>query len=86
MVFLFCFHNTSGEPYTIFNGIKQDLVDFKNEIDSVLKNIKTEIQSKLDDINNRLYAIDNIIKSSINDQVNESMLNIKHYHKCFKWW
>ena len=50
MVFLFCFHNTSGEPYTIFNGIKQDLVDFKNETDSVLKNIKTEIQSKLDDI------------------------------------
>ena len=35
------------------------------------------MQSKFDDINNALNVIENITKSSINDQVNESMLNIK---------
>ena len=47
------------------------------EIDSVLVNIKTEMQSKFDDINNRLNVVENNIKGSINDQVNESMSNIK---------
>ena len=35
------------------------------------------MQSKFDDINNGLNVIENNTKSSINDQVNESMLNIK---------
>ena len=47
------------------------------EIDSVLVNIKTEMQSKFDDINNRLNVVENNIKGSINDQVNESMSSIK---------
>ena len=55
----------------------QVLLDFKNEINSVLVNIKTEMQSKFDDFNNRLNVIENNIRSSINDQVNESMANIK---------
>ena len=66
-----------GEPHTRLSGIKEDLLDFKDEINSVLVNIKTEMQSKYDDINNRLNVIENNIKSSINDQVNESMSNIK---------
>ena len=52
-----------GEPHTRLSGIKQDLLDFKNEINSVLVNIKTEMQSKCDDINNRLNVIENNIKS-----------------------
>ena len=40
-------------------------------------NIKTEIQPTFDYINNWLNVIENNMKSSINDQVNESMLNIK---------
>ena len=47
------------------------------EIDSLLVNIKTEMQSKFDDINNRLNVVKNNIKGSINDQVNESMSSIK---------
>ena len=47
------------------------------EIDSVLVNIKTEMQSKFDDINNWLNVVENNIKGSINDQVNESMSSIK---------
>ena len=39
-------------------------------------NIKIEMQSKFDDINNRLNVIENNIKSSINGQVNESMCRI----------
>ena len=35
------------------------------------------MQSKFDDINKGLNVIENDIKSSINDQVNESMSNIK---------
>ena len=35
------------------------------------------MQSKFDDNNKRLNVIENNIKSSINDQVNESMSNIK---------
>ena len=65
------------EPHTRFSGIKQDLLDFQNEINSVLVNIKTEMQSKFDDINNRLNVTENDIKSSINNQVNESIANIK---------
>ena len=37
------------------------------------------MQSKFDDINNMLNVIENNIKSSISDQVNESMSNIKDY-------
>ena len=59
-----------GEPHTRLSGIKQDLLDFKNEIDSVLVNIKTEMRSKFDDVNNRLNVIEYNTKSSINDQVN----------------
>ena len=40
-------------------------------------NIKTEIQPTFDYINNWLNVIENNMKSSISDQVNESMLNIK---------
>ena len=47
-----------GEPHTRLSGIKQDLLDFKNEIDSVLVNIKTEMRSKFDDVNNRLNVIE----------------------------
>ena len=42
-----------GEPRTRQSGIKRDLLDFKNEINSVLVNIKTEMQSKFNNINNR---------------------------------
>ena len=66
-----------GERHTRLSGNKQNLLGFKNGINSVLVNIETEMQSKFDDINNRLSVIENDIKSSINDQVNESMLNIK---------
>ena len=58
-----------GEPHTRLSGIKQDLLDFENEIDSVLVNIKTEMRSKFD-VNNRLNVIEYNTKSSINDQVN----------------
>ena len=72
-----------GEPHTRLSSIKQDLLDFKNEINSVLVNIKTEMQSEFDDINNRLNMIENNVKSSTNNQINESVSNMKHYHKCF---
>ena len=77
-MFYFVFMSV-GEPHTRLSGIKQDLLHFKNEINSVLVNIKTEMQSKSDDINNRFNMIENNIKSSINDQVND----IKRLHHKF---
>ena len=67
-----------GEPHTRLSGIRQGLLDFdiKSEINSVLVNIKIEMQSKFDDIDNRSNVIENNIKSSINGQVNESMCQI----------
>ena len=59
------------------SGIKQDLLDLKNEINSVLVNIKTEMQSKFYDFKKRLNVIENNIKCSINDQVNKIMSFIK---------
>ena len=47
----FVFIMSVGKPHTRLSGIKQDLLDFKNEIDSVLVNIKTEMRSKFDDVN-----------------------------------
>lgn len=70
MLYLFCFHNIS---------IKQALSDLENEINSVLGNIKTEMQSKLDDINNKLNVIENNITNSSNGQGNENMSNVKDY-------
>ena len=70
MLYLFCFHNIS---------IKQALSDLKNEINSVLGNIKAEMQSKFDDINNKLNVIQNNITNSSNGQGNENMSNVKDY-------
>ena len=66
-----------AELHTRLSGIKQDLLDLKNEINSVLVNIKIEMQSKFDDINNRLNVIEKNIKSSTNNQVHDSMPIIK---------
>ena len=70
MLYLFCFLNIS---------IKQALSDLENEINSVLGNIKTEMQSKFDDINNKLNVIENNITNSSNGQGNENMSNVKDY-------
>ena len=70
MLYLFCFHNIN---------IKQALSDLENEINSVLGNIKTEMQSKFDDINNKLNVIENNITNSSNGQGNENMSNVKDY-------
>ena len=75
----FIFIISVGAPHTRLNGIKQALPDLKNEINSVLGNIKTEMQSKFDDIKNKLNMIENNITNSSNGQANENMSNVKDY-------
>ena len=69
----FIFIISVGAPHTRLNGIKQALPDLKNEINSVLGNIKTEMQSKFDDIKNKLNMIENNITNSSNDQANKNI-------------
>lgn len=69
--FNFVFIMSVVVPHTRISGIKQDLLEFQNKINSLLVDIKTEMQSQFDDINNMLNMIENNIRSSNNDQVKE---------------
>ena len=60
--FNFVFIMSVVVPHTRISGIKQDLLEFQNKINSLLVDIKTEMQSKFDDINNMLNMIENNFK------------------------
>ena len=60
--FNFVFIMSVVVPHTRISGIKQDLLEFQNKINSLLEDIKTEMQSKFDDINNMLNMIENNFK------------------------
>ena len=65
------------EHNTRLHGIKQEIQEFKAEFNSLLADLKYEIQTKFGNINNKLNEIENKIKSNITEQVNESMIRIK---------
>ena len=58
-------------------GIKQETHEFKAEFNSLLVDLKNEIQTKFGNINNKLNEIENNIKSNITEQVNESIISVK---------
>ena len=58
-------------------GIKQEIQEFEAECNSLLVDLKNEIQIKFGNINNNLNEIENHIKSNITEQVNESTIGIK---------
>ena len=58
-------------------GIKQEIQEFEAECNSLLFDLKNEIQIKFGNINNNLNEIENHIKSNITEQVNESIIGIK---------
>ena len=60
-----------------FGGIKQEIQEFKAEFNSLLVDLKNEIQTKFGNINNKLSEIENSIKSNITEQVGESIISIK---------
>ena len=65
------------EPRTSLGGIKQEIQEFKAEFNSLLVDLKNEVQTKFGNINNKLSEIENSIKSNITEQVNENIISIK---------
>ena len=65
------------ELNTRLGGIKQEIHEFKTEFNSLLADLKYEIQTKFGNINSKLNEIENNIKSNITEQVNESIISIK---------
>ena len=65
------------EHNTRLGSIKEESHEFKAEFNSLLADLKNEIQTKFGNINNKLNEIENNIKSNITEQVNESIISIK---------
>ena len=62
-----------AQSNTRLNGVKQELSVFKSEFSSSFKNLKDSIDIKFPDINTRLDEIENNIKKSVTEEVNESI-------------
>ena len=65
------------EHNTRLGGIKQEIQEFKAELNYLLVDLKNEIQTKFGNMNNKLNEIENNIKSNITEQVNESIISMK---------
>ena len=59
------------------SGMKQDLVDFKNDFNSSLSCLKNSIDQKLNNINSRLDQTEVNMQKNITDVVNESIMSVK---------
>ena len=62
---------------TTFGSIKQDILDLKNEVSTLMSNFKDEIQQKFETMTNRLNTKENSIKTIILDQVSEIIVKVK---------
>ena len=58
-------------------SIKQDILDLKNEVSTLMSNFKDEIQQKFETMTNRLNTKENSIKTIILDQVSEIIVKVK---------
>ena len=65
------------EHNTRLGGIKEEIHEFRAEFNSLLVDLKNKIQTKFENINNKLNEIENNIKSNVTEQVNESIISIK---------
>ena len=68
---------SSESQNTWLSGMKQDLVDFKNDFNSSLSCLKNSIDQKLNNINSRLDQIEVNMQKNITDVVNESIMSVK---------
>ena len=62
---------SSESHNTRLSGMKQDLVDFKNDFNSSLSCLKNSIDQKSSNINTQLDQIEGYIQKYITDVVNE---------------
>ena len=68
---------SSESHNTRLSGMKQDLVDFKNDFNSSLSCLKYSIDQKFSSINSRLDQIEGNIQKNITDVVDGSIISIK---------
>ena len=68
---------SSESHNTRLSGMKQDLVDFKNDFNSSLSCLKNSIDHKFSNINSWLDQIEGNTQKIITDVVNESIISIK---------
>ena len=62
---------------TRLGSIKQDILDLKNEVSTLMSNFKDKIQQKFETMTNRLNTKENSIKTIILDQVSEIIVKVK---------
>ena len=62
---------------TRLGSIKQEILDLKNEVSTLISNFEVEIQQKFKTMNNILNTMENGIKTIIFDQVSESVMKVK---------
>ena len=67
-----------AEPNTRLRGVKQELSVFKTEFSSSFEKLKDSITVKFSDINAGLDEIEENIKTSATEKVNESIMNIRN--------
>ena len=68
---------SSESHNTRLSGMKQDLVDFKNDFNSSLSCLQNSIDQKFSNINSRLDQIEGNIQKNITDLVKVSIISIK---------
>ena len=68
---------TSESHNTRLGRITQDFQGFKSGLNSLLFNLKTEIQLKFENLNSRVNQIESNLESNITEQMNESIFSIK---------
>ena len=68
---------SSESHNTRLSGMKQDLVDFKNDFNLSLSCLKYSIDQKFSNINSRLDQIEGNIQKNITDVVDGSIISIK---------
>ena len=67
---------SSESHNTRLSGMKQDLVDFKNDFNSSLSCLKNSTDQKFNNINSWLDQIEGNIQKNITDVVNKSIMSV----------
>ena len=63
--------------YARLNGLTQELQEFKSEFNSLLTDLKKEICSKFENVNEGLNQLEENFKSNLDEQINESIMSVK---------
>ena len=62
---------------TRLGGIKQEFQEFKNSFQVMINDLRLDMERKFENTNKRLQELNDHLKTSIVDQVNEIVMNIK---------